>query len=849
MIKDPVDVLGEQFNRSSLRLDESILTDDGLIPHLGVLLDAGRHYFSPEWIRRTIDVLSAIKFNLLHFRLTDDQAFNVLLESQPRLAYPATRHNNTRVYSPSELREIVRYAKQKGIAVVPEINVPGHGGSWGGIPDLIVQCPNFICRKGYGVPLNVSNPSFWPVLKDVLTEVIDIFEDPPYLHLGGDEVHMAQPCFEEVGADVFDYESFETTLQKILKEISYDESRVIRWETTHNSPSHKRAGAITQFWHMSPGEGKFGFRYQNFTDPVFLSTGLYMDVNQEDSAYDVYVKTKKLKHNRHAESPILGIIAATFELDQGFWLDRNVIGRLLAVSMGVSGMNTTNRFQFLEQYGGLCRSIGLDDTVCRLYGSAPKGYISFRRELKESPKRSVWSDWIDNICERLTVATPDKKYKKVFENSVENSVITVRKAQKHFWSTYSGNHEWGEPDTIGTLNSHADLGGKRLVNHTGLIMDPARYPFEDLERGTKIIEETMGPLGLDTVQLRLVTDVSFAYDSFVFPTMAYTPHVKLVPDQRMYTKPTMTRLVNIRNNAAKSGVSIMPEIAISTNAGGWYRSSFRVECPNTLCQHGEHIPQNVSSEGYPPVVYSVVEELLSVTSSRYIHLGHDDREANTPCFLEASNNAAAPEYDRFETTIRDLLRFAGVTSDRVVRWENREQTRYPGRFGDVTQCQAGEDCRLATAKASEPWFGTVDVRKGGAFDIYSSTRALAALGPIGIMAEIGPMSENIFQLNQIDYRLLAFSIGTLDLPVMTKDDFESMFTRTCGRLDLAGGEKDNGAASCKEFATADPSDAKGGDQDWKDLIPGICKDRTLKVQVHKMREAESIATAISMSTE
>ena len=61
----------------------------------------------------------------------------------------------------------------------------GHGGGWAGIPGLIVQCPEFICDKGYGVPINVTHPRFREILTDVLREIVDIFDNPPYLHLGG----------------------------------------------------------------------------------------------------------------------------------------------------------------------------------------------------------------------------------------------------------------------------------------------------------------------------------------------------------------------------------------------------------------------------------------------------------------------------------------------------------------------------------------------------------------------------------------------------------------------------------------------------------------------------------------
>ena len=78
---------------------------------------------------------------------------------------------------------------------MPEVNVPGHGGAWAGIPGLVVHCPEFICEKGYGLPINVTHPQFRPVLTDVLKEVVEIF-DPPFLHLGGDEVDVSvHRCF------------------------------------------------------------------------------------------------------------------------------------------------------------------------------------------------------------------------------------------------------------------------------------------------------------------------------------------------------------------------------------------------------------------------------------------------------------------------------------------------------------------------------------------------------------------------------------------------------------------------------------------------------------------------------
>ena len=117
----PVDVIGDpNFDISKLKPTNYTLRSKW---H-GVLLDAGRHYFEVKWIYRMLDVLAVLQYNCVHFRLTDDQAWNVRLESQPDLAHPVGIMGHHKVYTPGELRGIVAYAKTKGITVWPEINVP-----------------------------------------------------------------------------------------------------------------------------------------------------------------------------------------------------------------------------------------------------------------------------------------------------------------------------------------------------------------------------------------------------------------------------------------------------------------------------------------------------------------------------------------------------------------------------------------------------------------------------------------------------------------------------------------------------------------------------------------------------
>ncbi|MGK3746073.1 MAG: hypothetical protein ACI90V_012934, partial [Bacillariaceae sp.] len=759
---------------------------------------------------------------------------------------------------------------------VPEINVPGHAASWGGMPELIVQCPQFICRKGYGVPLNVSNPKLRPVLKDILEEIVDIFDKPPYLHLGGDEVNMAQPCFDEIGETMFDYNDFENMLRSVLLEVGYNDSQVMRWEMSHIPPGLTRAGDITHFWFGHLGDPGWLRNYgKDFSDPVFLSTGLYFDTNEEDSAWDVYVKTKRLKHNQHQKSPILGVIGGTFELSTQYWLDRNVIGKLLAVSMGVSNINTFDRLDFFSRYREICKSTGFDDSMCNLYGVAPRRYQEFRIELKDGGgEKCVWRKWIANVCDRLTTTEHGRGYQQNRgspHNRVKNAYETAQDAKEWFWLSYFKDTEWEVINTNTTSKTlddklnrvHEAFRVKRLVQHTGIIMDIAQFPVKKIGRLEEIVHKTMRRLGLNTVQLRLINDFSFAYYSGRHAPMFYMPPIG-IPDSKSNVYPSMKDLMVFRGYAATLGIAIMPEVSISTNAGGLYRSAFNVECANFLCEHGRYIPQDIDNVNYVPVAYSIVQELLKLSSSKYLHLGYDEREMSTPCFLEASNNKTTPDFDHFEDKLKQLLELAGVRSDRVVRWENKEKVHYPGRLGDITQCSAGESCEsTATSKGSNgedvtssPWFATVDVRRGGPWKIYETTYGLASRSPIGLMAEVGGLRRDDFSENFLDYRLLAFNIGTLDLPKMDRDKFEKAFVDTCSALASKEDLDDDGKMSatfilaCKGFASTNedaPSLVQiNEEKKSKDFAQAICKERTMRTVFRVMKNASSIPTAISM---
>jgi hypothetical protein len=293
--------------------------------YLGVLLDAGRQYFPVWWIERLMDYLQLMNYNLIHFRLTDDQAFNVRLQSHPELAQPSaaaaaalghntTQKNNMVVYSTDDLKHLVEYGKQRGITLMPEINIPGHAGAWSGVPGLLVPCVEFICEKGYGVPINVTHPKALHVIRDVIQEIREIFYTSDYLHLGGDELEMILPCFREVGAEPFDYNAFEQQLKQVLRDLKVPLDKVMRWEMTGSPINGEmiRAGEMTHNW-ISRNLVK---RKDGTIPPFFISNGLYFDT--DDNA-DVVHNYRNTQYLLQLEKKPVAIIAGTFELGVDTW--------------------------------------------------------------------------------------------------------------------------------------------------------------------------------------------------------------------------------------------------------------------------------------------------------------------------------------------------------------------------------------------------------------------------------------------------------------------------------------------------------------------------------------------------
>lgn len=163
------------------------ISDAPRFPWRGLMLDPGRHFLPAANVLRTLDAMAAVKMNVLHMHLTEDQGFRIESKRFPKLQQLGSEG---KFYTQEEIRQMVQYATDRGIRVVPEFDMPGHTTSWlVGYPELASKPGPYHVEHGTGVfnpALNPTLESTYEFLDAFLGEMSTLFPDE-YIHIGGDE--------------------------------------------------------------------------------------------------------------------------------------------------------------------------------------------------------------------------------------------------------------------------------------------------------------------------------------------------------------------------------------------------------------------------------------------------------------------------------------------------------------------------------------------------------------------------------------------------------------------------------------------------------------------------------------
>lgn len=179
-------------HKTVLLIEATDIYDAPRFRYRGLLLDTARHYLPIHVIKAHLDAMTMVKMNCLHWHLTDDESFPWASEELPELSGRGAFAPEA-VYTAADIKEVVEFARFRGIRVIPELDSPGHTQSWGkGYPALLTDCYDTANGEKTGElgPVNPARNETYGFLWRLIREISRHFPDP-YLHLGGDEVDHA----------------------------------------------------------------------------------------------------------------------------------------------------------------------------------------------------------------------------------------------------------------------------------------------------------------------------------------------------------------------------------------------------------------------------------------------------------------------------------------------------------------------------------------------------------------------------------------------------------------------------------------------------------------------------------
>jgi hexosaminidase len=169
------------------------IKDQPRFPWRGLLIDVSRHFIPIDVLKRNLDAMAAVKMNVMHWHLSDDQGFRVESKKFPKLTGMGS---DGMFYTQDEIREFISYAHDRGIRVMPEFDIPGHSRSWFlGYPELSSGTGPYTLEgggPGYIDPImDPTRESTYKFLEKFIAEMAKLFPDA-YFHIGGDEVNGKQ---------------------------------------------------------------------------------------------------------------------------------------------------------------------------------------------------------------------------------------------------------------------------------------------------------------------------------------------------------------------------------------------------------------------------------------------------------------------------------------------------------------------------------------------------------------------------------------------------------------------------------------------------------------------------------
>jgi len=241
-----IDDFHKKQKRNSWQLPLVTIKDAPKFEHRGLLFDSGRHFFEVSTVKKYIDLLAFYKMNVFHWHLTEDQGWRIEIDNYPKLtevgAYRVQKDSSIYggFYSKEQIKEVVKYASERHITIIPEIELPGHSlAALAAYPELSCTGDSIDVTNEWGVFKDIyctGNEDTFTFLENVLTEVMELFPSK-YIHIGGDEApklrwESCQKCqqriIDEHLEDEHELQSY--FIQRIEKFLHKNNRLLIGWD-------------------------------------------------------------------------------------------------------------------------------------------------------------------------------------------------------------------------------------------------------------------------------------------------------------------------------------------------------------------------------------------------------------------------------------------------------------------------------------------------------------------------------------------------------------------------------------------------------------------------------------------
>ena len=243
------------------------IKDEPAYGYRGMMLDVCRHFHDVEFVKKQLDIMAMFKMNYFHWHLTDDHLWTIEIKKYPRLAEVGSVRRNADgsihrgFYTQEQIKEVVAYAAERYITVIPEVELPGHAlAALTAYPEYSCTGGPFELRNKWGVEDNVycaGNDKTFEFLQDILEEVIPLFPGK-FFHIGGDECPMGDwkkcPDCQAARAKKGQGDNVEVQMSDFTKSLtamlSKHRKKPILWYDINKSYYHK--GETVMSW--LPGE-------------------------------------------------------------------------------------------------------------------------------------------------------------------------------------------------------------------------------------------------------------------------------------------------------------------------------------------------------------------------------------------------------------------------------------------------------------------------------------------------------------------------------------------------------------------------------------------------------------------